>query len=227
MAKRRVIKIDGGSILADTGSSIRNALEQAGMENVPQVVSGGEIISAADFNRPLPAHDMLTNLTPLDKGASLRDRLLDQELVLIATRFLGEFPGRERSLELDDNSLLIRAYPLPDDYSPDYIDLLFFIGGYPELPPGGVHIPAKSPNRQQIVDRLDGHVLANSTIVLSHTPERYRKYVEDIAKQGWDWICLHFKDWSWKLSPNNLLSGDCLYKYVEATYAAFSSGYRA
>src|SRR5438105_36303 len=109
MAKRRVIKIDGGSILADTGSSIRNTLETAGISNVPSIVSGGEIIQAAYFIRPEPAYDMLTNLTPIEKGATLRERLLDQELELIATRFLGEFPGRERSLQLDDNSLLIAA----------------------------------------------------------------------------------------------------------------------
>jgi hypothetical protein len=65
MAKRRVIKIDGGSILADTGSSIRTALEQAGIENPMSVVAGGEIITAADFNRPLPDHDMLVNLTAI------------------------------------------------------------------------------------------------------------------------------------------------------------------
>jgi hypothetical protein len=104
--------------------------------------------------------------------------------------------------------------------------LLLVIRGYPEIPPAGVHIPLNSPNRQQIRDRLEGHVQANSTIVLNHTPESYRKYVEDLAKQGWDWVCFHFKDWSWQISPNNLLAGDCLYKYVEATFAALSSGYR-
>src|SRR5919108_5910033 len=93
-----------------------------------------------------------------------------------------------------------------------YTDLLFVICGYPELPPAGVHVPAKSPNRQQIRDHLDGHVLANSTIVLDHTPAGYRKYVEELAKQDWEWICFHFKDWSWQLSPNpnTLLAGDCL-----------------
>jgi hypothetical protein len=55
MAKRRVIKIDGGSTLADTASSIRNALNEAGITNMPaSVVTGGEIIMASDFNRPAP-----------------------------------------------------------------------------------------------------------------------------------------------------------------------------
>jgi hypothetical protein len=228
MARRRIRIDGGGETHIDTDTSIRDALREAGITNMPpSVITGGEIITSDDYNRPLPANDMLTNQTDLEKGATLRDRLLDQELVLIATRFLGEFPGRERSLELDDNRLLIRAYPLPDDYSPDYIDLLFVIGGYPELPPAGVHIPAKSPNRQQIVDRLDGHVQANSTIVLNHTPERYRKYVEELAKQGWEWFCFHYqRKWQPPVSPTNLLSGDCLYKFVEATFAALSSGYR-
>jgi hypothetical protein len=229
MATRR-IRIDGsGETHIDTDTSIRDALKEAGITNIPpSVITGGEIITTRDFNRPLPAYDMLTIQTDLEKGATLRDRLLDQELVLIATRFLGEFPGRERSLELDDNSLIIRFFPLSNDYSPDYIDLLFVICGYPEVPPAGVHIPAKSPNRQQIRDRLEGHVLANSTIVLNHTPERYRKYVEELAKQGWEWVCFHFKGWSWEhpVSPATIMQGDCLYKYVEATFAALSSGYR-
>jgi hypothetical protein len=87
MTKRRITKIDGGSILADTGSSIRDALDLAGISNVPQVVSGGEIITQSDFNRTAPAHDMLINLIPIEKGASLRERLLDRECELIATTF--------------------------------------------------------------------------------------------------------------------------------------------
>jgi hypothetical protein len=227
MTTRR-IKIDGNVTDIDFGTSISDALREAGLGDRANVIAGGEIIGPSDFNRPLPPHDMLTNLTPLVKGASLRDRLLDQELVLIVTRFLYKFDDRERSVEIDDNSLIIRAFPLPADYSPNYIDLLFVIRGYPEVPPAGVHIPLNCPNRQRIRDRLEGHVQADSTYVLSHTPESYRKYVEELAKQGWEWICFHFKDWSWQISPNpnTLLAGDCLYKYVEATFAALSSGYR-
>jgi hypothetical protein len=225
MTKRR-IRIDGNVTDIDFGTSISDALKGAGLDDRANVIAGGEIIRPSDFNRPPPAYDMLTEQTALEKGATLRDRLLDQELVLIVTRFLYKFDDRERSVEMDDNSLIIRSFPLPKDYSPNYIDLLLVIRGYPEIPPAGVHIPGNCPNRQQIRDRLEGHVQANSTIVINHTPESYRKYVEDLAKQGWDWVCFHFKDWSWQISPNNLLAGDCLYKYVEATFAALSSGYR-
>jgi hypothetical protein len=227
MAKRRTIIIDGGSILADPGISIGDALRQAGMTIMPaSVVAEGEIITPDDFNRPAPPSGMLTNLTPISKGAALRDRLLDQEMDLIATRFLAQFDGRTRSLELDDNALLIRSFPLPADISPDYIDLLFVICGYPDVPPAGVHIPSKTPNREQIAKRLGGHVQANSTHVLNNTPSRYRKYVEELAEQGWDWICYRYEDWSWKLNPNNLLAGDSLYKFVENTFAALSGGHR-
>jgi hypothetical protein len=222
MAKRR-IKIDGGNDTdIDFGTSISEALREAGITNMPPcVIAGGEIITARDFNRPLPAYDMLTNQTALEKGATLRDRLLDQELVLIATRFLGEFPGRERSLELDDNTLLIKAFPLPDDYSPDYIDLLFVISAYPELPPAGVHIPSQSPLRQQIAKHLDGHVHGKSLI-----PSSDLDYIKGLTNYGVTWICYGYHNRSWKLNPNNLLAGDCLYKYVEATFAALSGGYR-
>jgi hypothetical protein len=226
MAKRRVIKVDGGAILADTGSSISNALEQIGMENVPSVVTGGEIIAASDFDRPLRSHDMILNLTPIKKGASLRDRLLDYECTLIANRFLVQFDSMPRSLELYEDALIIRSFPLPDDYSIDHLDLLFVTAGYPEIPPAGVHIPSNTPNREQIREHLGGHLQANSTYVLNHTPERYRQYVEGLARDGWDWCCYHFHDWSWKLNPHNLLSGDCLYKYVENVYVALSGGHK-
>jgi hypothetical protein len=228
MAKRRVrhIKVDGGNIVYDTGNSIRDVLEGAGIDNPAGVISGGEFITASDFNRPLPAHDMLTIQTPIKKGASLKDRLLDYECTLIVNRFLVQFDDKPRSLELDEEALIIRAFPLPDDYSIDQIDLLFVICGYPDVPPAGVHIPSKTPNREQIREHLGGHVIANSTYVLDHTPERYRQYVDELAKQGWEWICFHFKDWSWKLKPYNLLSGDCLFKYVESVYVALSGGYK-
>jgi hypothetical protein len=227
MAKRRVIKVDGGSILADTGSSIRNVLEQAGIENPLSVVTGGEIITAADFDRPLPAHDMLVNLTEIRKGASLKDRLLDYECALIATRFLVLFDSKPRSLEMDDNSLIIRSFPLPDSYkTTDHVDLLFVIAGYPDIPPAGVHIPANTPNKEQIRENLGGHIMATSTYVLDHTPARYRNYVEGLARDGWEWVCYHFLNWSWQIKPHNLLSGDCLYKYVENVYVALSGGHR-
>jgi hypothetical protein len=226
MARRRVIKLDGGRVLTDTGRSIRSALEQAGIENPISVVAGGEIISSRDFDQPLPDHDMLVNLTAISKGATLRDRLLDYECTLIATRFLVLFDSKPRSLEMDDDRLIIRSFPLTDDYATDYVDLLFVILGYPDVPPAGVHIPSNTPNREQIRERLGGHVMANSHYVLDHTPERYRQYVEGLARDGWDWVCYHFHDWSWKLKPHNLLAGDCLYKYVENVYVALSGGHK-
>lgn len=200
MAKR-IIEIDGGSILTDTGSSIRNALEQAGKSDVPSVVIGSEIITPSDYDRPAPPHGMITNSTPIRKGGSLRERLLDQELELIATRFLGTFPGRRRSLELDDNTLLIRAFPLPDDYNPDYIDLWITISGYPNVPPPSINIPSNSPQHQQLDKHLGGHVFDSG------------------------WICYSYNH-SWKLNPNNLLAGDCLFKFVENIFAALSGGHR-
>jgi hypothetical protein len=221
MARRKSAIIDGKIILDDTGGTIRDVLGRAGKGNPPSVVSGGEIIPATDFNRPAPAHDMLTNLTPLEKGAALRDRLLDQEFELIASRFLCEFPGRERSLELDDNTLLIRAFPLPDDYNPDHIDLLLVISGYPEVPPAGIHIPSQSPLRQQIDKHLGGHVHGRGSL-----PESDLGYVEGLTNYGRDWLCYSYHNRSWKLNPNTLLAGDCLYKFIENVFAALSGGHR-
>lgn len=218
MAKRK-INIDGETVVVEPASTIGDTLEEAGKEKVPSVVSCGEVISPSDYNRPAPPHGMITNATPIEKGASLRERLLNREFELIATRFLRQFPGARRSLELDDNTLLFRGFPLPDDYTPDRVDLLIVTWGYPDVPPAGIHVPSKSPNREQIAKHLGGHVLDN-------IPSSYLAYVEELADHGWQWICYHYKNWSWRLNPTNLLSGDSLYKYTENVFAALSGGHR-
>lgn len=231
--RKRTININGNNpVSVDPDISIRDALGEAGIENLPaSIVSGGEVIAASDFDRPTPAHDMLLNLSHSLKGGSLRERLLDQEFDLIA-RFLGQFPGGPRSIELEDNYLLIRAFPLPDSYSPqDQIDLLILTVGYPDVPPAGVYLPSKTPNREQITKHLGGHVLSGlGDYLLHHIPDAYRKQVEEhakaLAEKGWAWMCFHYRDWKWKLNPNTLLAGDSLYKYVENVFAALSGGYR-
>lgn len=92
MAKRRIISIDGENYAINSQSTIRAALEEAGLESPPSVVSGGEVITPSDYDRPAPPHGMITNVTPIEKGASLRERLLDRECELIATRFCASFP---------------------------------------------------------------------------------------------------------------------------------------
>jgi hypothetical protein len=227
MARRRSMTIDGGNIFDNMESSIRKILEGMGKQDATQVVGDGQLITQADLDRPMPQHNMITNLIPVEKGATLRDQLLDQEFGLIAL-FLAQFPERPRFLEMDENTLIIRAFPLPDEYLPeDHIDLLFVIRGYYEVPPIGVHIPSTSPNRQKIAERLGGHVQNNSSIVLNHTPARYRKYVEELAGHGWDWVCLHYRDYTWDFRPYHLLSGDCLYKFsTENVFAVLSVGFK-
>jgi hypothetical protein len=97
MAKRHTITIDGRNYPIYSDSTIRTVLQAAGVENPPSVVSNGEVITPSDYDRPAPPHGMITNPTPIEKGATLCDRLLDQEFKLIA-HFLGEFPGRPRSI---------------------------------------------------------------------------------------------------------------------------------
>lgn len=229
MAKRRTITIDGENYPIDSGSTIRTALQEAGVENPPSVVSGGEVITPSDYDRPAPPHGMITNPTPIEKGATLRDRLLDQEFKLIA-HFLGEFPGRPRSMEIDEATLVIRAFPLPDDYTPDHIDLLIVTLGYPTLPPAGIYIPAISPNRKQIAEHLGGHLMSGTpSHLLNHTPSSYHEQLKEVAGDGWDWCCFHYKDWEWRkppVNPNRLLSTDGLYKFVENVFAALSGGHR-
>lgn len=171
---------------------------------------------------------MLVNQRDIEKGASLRDRLLDRGFDLITHCFLSEFPGKSRTLEMDETTLIIRAFPLPDSYTPDHVDLLFEITGYPVLPPAGVYIPATAPNRDQIAKHLNGHVMTRTpSYVLDRIPINSRKSVEQLAQQGWgSWLCLHYVQWSWRLNYHNLLRGDCLYKFIENVFAALSGGHK-
>jgi hypothetical protein len=219
LAKR--YSVDGETIVVEEGSTIREVLEEAGCGNAAQVVAGGEVIAPEDYNRPAPPSGMLTNCTPIEKGDSLRERLLDEEALLITSRFLKRFPKIKSSLEVSENTFLFHNFPLPQDgYKPNQIDLLVVTWGYPDVPPAGVHVPAKDyPNRERIAERLGGHVFY-------HVPSSLQEHVEELAEQGWSWVCLHFTNWSWRLNPKNLLSGDSLYKYTENIFAALSGGHR-
>lgn len=219
----RRVKINGKFIYVEEGETIRGALRiKGGMNQIPpSIVTGGEIIKVADFNQPVPSDDMLTNQSDMVKGGSVRDRLLDQEAELIATRFLAEFPGRERTLEMDDDTLFIGSFPLPDDYSVNYINLLFVIHSYPEAPPAGIHLPTESPLRREIEAHLNGHVHG-----IGACPDSDLKYIKKFSQFGREWLCFRYRDSSWKINFINLLEGDCLYKFVENAYAAFSGGCR-
>ena len=143
MAQR--IIVNDGVVEVDPASTLRDILQWLGLAEVPSVVANGEVITPNDYDRPAPPHGMVTNATPIVKGGypSLRQRLLDIEISLIVNRFLRQFPGMPRSLELANNTLLFRAFPLPNDYTPDHVDLLIVTWGYPDVPPAGVHIPSK------------------------------------------------------------------------------------
>jgi len=229
MARRkRTISVDGNNhISVDEETSIRQALTMAGFETEtmpPSITSGGEIITASDYDRPVPAPTMITNQTDMVKGAPLRNRLLDYEFELIS-HFVSEFPGKPRSIELDDNYLLIRSFPLPDSHIVDSVDLLFSISAYYAAPPPGLHIPKNTPNRDQIAKHLGGHVFTGTpSVLLNRIPQAYRKHVEQL--KDWDWICFHMKDWVWTFNPLNPLASDCLYKFVEAVLVALSGKHR-
>jgi hypothetical protein len=212
------INVDG--IIVESGGSIRDVLELAGREDAIGVVTTcGEVITPRDYDRPAPPHGMVTNCSPIEKGASLRQRLLARECELIDKCFLQQFPDTRRSLKITENTLLVRNFPLPDDYTPDHVDLLIVTWGYPDVPPAGVHIPSTSPHRDQIDRHLGGHLY-------SSIPSSLREHVEELTEYGWDWVCYHYANWSWRLNTNNLLAGDCLYKYVGNVFAALSGGHR-
>lgn len=232
MARRKQTIIDGTIVDVQPDSTIRDVLTMAGIDHIPNIVSGGEVISARDFNRPIPPHDIITNQRNMDKGASFRDRLLNKKFDLISG-FLGKFDGIPRSVQLDHNYILINGFPLNDDYLPDdHVNILIVTVGYPDIPPAGIHFPSIARSRDKIAQHLGGHVLSRlGNFLPAHIPESYRnkitKFSNALADNGWVWICFHYQDWRWKFNPVNIMSGDCLYKYCcENLFAALSGGYR-
>ena len=214
---RRIITVDDRDIIVDSDNpTLDEGLRRAGKSIAKgAVVPGKGIISQKDFGKtPLPDR-VYTNPTDIEKG-TLRDRLINEEMDLIAKRFLATFPGKRRQIIRDDNDtyLLIANFPLPDNYDPDYVDLLIVTVGYPDVPPAGVHVPVELENLREMGRRLGGHIMPDENL-----PKSYKQHVHELERHGWRWICYHYNDWQWQLNPNNLLSGDCLFKYVESLYA--------
>jgi hypothetical protein len=152
-----------------------------------------------------------------------RMNFLKVEVPMIA-HFLSEFefsvPTIKPSLNIEDNweYIMIKNFPLSDEFRPDHENITIVTIDYPDFGPGGIHVPNNSPNLSHIKSVLGGHVFENERI--SQLGGEYGKHVEEIP--GWTWVCYHYDGWKWNFNPNNIMCGDNLFKFIVALYANLS-----
>jgi hypothetical protein len=149
-----------------------------------------------------------------EKGSSLSARkraLLLWELRNIKS-FLDEFENTEgikRSVVLSPSSevLLIDNFPLPDNYTPDYINILLDVSEYTALPPIGLYV--LNNNNEHMIEQLKKKINAyRDTALHSAAP---------VA--GYTWLCWSYKDNKWRYRDDAPSKGDNVCKFLNSFYA--------
>lgn len=110
--------------------------------------------------------------------------------------------------------LTLRNFPLPDDFSPDYMDALLVIANYPGRPPVGLYVLNR--NNRLLMNRLE-QVFNLFRDKAFHTAP---------AIPGYTWICYHYEEQTWRYNARNPATGDNLRKFLLSFYNACEHGVR-
>jgi hypothetical protein len=117
--------------------------------------------------------------------------------------------GRSRSALLGDTAeyIIVRNFPLPDRYWPDYVDLLLIMDDYPAKPPIGLYVLNNRNEAliQQIRDQFNAF--------------QDRAFHDAPAVQGYTWICYHYNGNSWRYREDNPKRGDNVRKFLASFFA--------
>jgi len=132
--------------------------------------------------------------------------LLARDLMGIQA-FLDEFDppanGEDREVELNstNEAVVIRNFPLPDAYDPEFIDVLVLVPDYPARPPIGIYLLENEQNADVIGQlRRIFNVMQTAFYGAPTVP-------------GFAWICVHYQGDAWRFNPDHLASGDNLRKF--------------
>jgi len=209
MAQLKPIIIDQEQTYVDKNATIADVVD----ENVRQVVTNtGVVIPLSEFCKTPVAEDITTNLHSIEKGDSVLGQL-HQDLELtqnLLDRFEPCKNGEPRVaiLEAGNRFMVIRNYPLPDNYQPDYIDVVLDVANYPSRPPVGAYILIN--NNESIIERIQkifgNHIFEDNA------------YYQAEKLQGFAWICLHYKAHKWFYNANNIRKGDNIAKFLEMLF---------
>jgi hypothetical protein len=121
--------------------------------------------------------------------------------------FLDEFPDpangewREAAINQTGELVLVRNFPLPDGFAPDYVDLLLMVPDYPRTPPIGIYLMEK--NNRALIGQLKR--IFNVMNWAAHDAP---------TVEGYAWICVIYQGLAWKYNARDPARGDNLRKHL-------------
>lgn len=118
---------------------------------------------------------------------------------------------RSATISTSGECILVRNFPLPDRYRPDYIDILLMLDHYPAMPPIGLYIVNKRNHAliRQIESRFNAF--------------RDHAHHDALPIQGYTWICYAYAGNSWHYREENLARGDNVRKYLASFFAELNT----
>ena len=121
--------------------------------------------------------------------------------------------GRARTVQLGSTAefLIIRNFPLPDGYRPDYIDMLVMTDAFPAIPPIGIYV-LNSDDNASLIKQLSHEYSAFENEALHDAP----------AIRGYTWICYHYTNNTWRYQGQNPTRGDNISKFLAGFFAELS-----
>jgi len=207
MANRKPVLIDGEIVTVSSKATIDKVVS-------PEVRSittrEGVLVPRERFAQtPIP-DGFDSNLSEINKGAPDLLALLDWEKRNVQA-WLDSFEpprkGRRRArLHSSGQLLFVEAFPLPDRYRPDEVDIVLAVDKFPSVPPIGLY--ALNTERQ-MVSQLSGHFRAFAD----------KAFHEAQAIPGYTWICFHYANNRWKYDAKNPAKHDNICKFLNTFYA--------
>ncbi len=127
--------------------------------------------------------------------------------------FLEEFGGcasgepRSAGVNGTAETVLLRNFPLPDSFRPDYIDMLLVVADYPGTPPIGLYVLNR--NNAALLQRLER----------VFSMYRDRAYYKAPSITGYTWICYHYAGDVWRYNAARPEAGDNLRKFLMSFFS--------
>ncbi len=151
----------------------------------------------------------------MQQVSSRKQSLLQVEVATIQ-HYLDGFEttvnGNRRTVRLGNTAefLIIRNFPLPDGFCPDYMDILVMTDSFPAIPPIGIYVLNK--DNPALLKQLCGRF----------NTFRDRAFHDAPAIPGYTWICYHYANNSWRYRPDNPCRGDNIAKFLSGFFAELS-----
>ncbi len=120
----------------------------------------------------------------------------------------GNGEPREAKLTASGKLLVITNLPLPDGWSPDYVDVVIDVSS---LPPKGIYVLNDGFNGQEAALRQKFNLFKDAA------------YHEAEAIPGYTWICHIYPGNRWHLDIHDPARGDNLRKYLALFLAKLES----